>query len=925
MKVLNFQFENSLSLLKHIENNAFQTEKNLLVQFFDGRNDEYLFGEMSRQLFSLLPNATILGVTTAGEILDGKMLENSVLISFCAFSHTKLIPLSSPTCDFNGGKSIGKKLPKKHVKVAIFFSEGLKGKPEYFLHGVDSVCKDLVIAGGAAADYGRFSKTLISLNGEVFSNGVVGVAFDNATLKIQNQWKLNWNPIGKPMVITKVQDNTIFELDSRPICEVIRHYFGDDIVANLPSSIVKFPLIKTENGVNIARAPIAITEGALVFGGNFAIGDKVRFGIANIDAIIENNDSILLQKPEVFWIYSCMGRKAFAGKILENEFHICNVLDTTSGFFSYGEFFKTPQSTQMLNLTTTILALSEQEHMETLPALKVIQLDEKHQNIAVMSRLTNAIVDELEHTIKTLDAYKIALDANSIVSKTNTKGIITYVNDLFVKISGYTREELIGRSHRIIRHPDMHSSTFQDMWQTITKGKIWQGMITNRTKSGEAYHVDTTIVPLFDENKNIIEFISTRNDLTKIITQQQQIQKQTTDALTNLPNRIKLFDDLASSSNPIIALVNIDSFGEINRFYGFESGNTILKEFANTLPKMLPSSSYKLYKLDADNFVILNDGEKTELFCKTIEHIIQQIHAHQFLSELQGISARISVGIANKKAQILSRAEEALKQARLKNCDWFLSSEKEEAIYLQNFHMLSTLKNAIENDRIVPYYQAIVNVKTKCTTKYESLIRLIDENGKVYTPYFFLEVAKKSKYYPTLTRMMIEKTLYDFASREEDIAINLSVEDIEDKETVAFIKNAIINFEEPSRITFELTETEAIQDYLTITTFIKTVKELGVKIAIDDFGSGYSNFAYLAQFNADVLKIDGTIIKEIAVDNNSYQIAATIHDFAKRLGMQTVAEFVFNQAIDEIVKELNIDFAQGYYHAEPVPVEKLPL
>lgn len=239
--------------------------------------------------------------------------------------------------------------------------------------------------------------------------------------------------------------------------------------------------------------------------------------------------------------------------------------------------------------------------------------------------------------------------------------------------------------------------------------------------------------------------------------------------------------------------------------------------------------------------------------------------------------------------------------------------------------MLSTLKNAIENDRIVPYYQAIVNVKTKCTTKYESLIRLIDENGKVYTPYFFLEVAKKSKYYPTLTRMMIEKTLYDFASREEDIAINLSVEDIEDKETVAFIKNAIINFEEPSRITFELTETEAIQDYLTITTFIKTVKELGVKIAIDDFGSGYSNFAYLAQFNADILKIDGTIIKEIAVDNNSYQIAATIHDFAKRLGMQTVAEFVFNQAIDEIVKELNIDFAQGYYHAEPVPVEKLPL
>ena len=693
---------------------------------------------------------------------------------------------------------------------------------------------------------------------------------------------------------------------------------------SLPSSLVKFTLIKTENGVHISREPIAVTENALVFAGNFTMGDKVRFSIANIDAIFENDDSKLLQKPEVHWIYPCMGRKAFAGKILESEFQISNPLDTTCGFFSYGEFFKTPSSVQMLNLTTTILALSEQEQMETLPTLKTKTRNEDQESIIVMSHFTNAVVDELEHSIKTLDAYKTALDANSIVSKADTNGIITYVNDLFVKISGYTREELIGHSHNIIRHPDVPTATFKGMWKTIQEGKVWQGIIINKAKSGEPYYVDTTIVPLFDENHNIIEYISTRNDLTKIITQQQQIQKQTTDALTNLPNRIKLFDDLTASTKPIIALINIDGFGKINRFYGFESGNTLLKEFASLCLKLLPNDSYTLYKLDADNFAILSNGETKEVFCQTIEHIIQEIHAHQFLSELQGISARISVGIAYEKAQILSRAEEALKQARLKNCDWFLSNEKEEALHLQNFKMLSILKTAIENDKILPYYQAIVNVKSRQTTKYESLMRLIDESGNVYSPYFFLEVAKKSKYYSILTRMIIEKTLFDFRSRAEDITINLSVEDIEDKETVAFIKNAIINFKEPSRITFELTETEAIQDYLTITTFIKAIKELGVKIAIDDFGSGYSNFAYLAQFNADILKIDGTIIKEIATDSNSYQIAAAINDFAKKLGMRTVAEFVFNKEINDIIKELKIDFAQGYYHAEPVPVEKLP-
>lgn len=923
MKVLNFVFEDFSSLTNQIENNAFASEQNLLVQFFDGRNNEQLFEEMAHKLSSLLPHATILGVTTAGEILDGKMFEHSVTLSLCAFTQTKLIPLYSPTCDFKGGQTTINALTQHGIKAAIFFSEGLEGAPEEFLKGIDSTQTKLIVAGGAAADYGRFSKTLIALNHQVFSKGVVGVAFDNANLNVLNHWKLNWNPIGKPMVVTKGKDNIIFELDSQPIFDVVRHYFGDDVVAHLPASIVKFPLIKIENGVNIARGIIGVTENALVFGGNFHKGDKVRFSIANIDAIVENNDSRLLQKPEVLWIYSCMGRKAFAGKILEGEFQLSNPLGTTCGFFSYGEFFKTPNSSQMLNFTTTIFALSEQEHMEVLPMPRSIPLDEKHQNTAVMSRLTNAVVDELEQTIKTLDAYKIALDANSIVSRTNTKGIITYVNDLFVKISGYSREELIGHSHNIIRHPDVHASVFKSLWTTIKKGKVWQGMIINKAKSGDAYYVDTTIVPLFDENKNIIEFISTRNDLTKIIKQQQQIQKQTTDALTNLPNRIKLFEDIGTSHNPLIALLNIDGFGEINRFYGFESGNNLLQEFAHKVREMLTPLLYHLYKLDADNFVIFTDEKETELFCQDIEYIISTIHESEFLSELQGITTRISVGIAVGKTQILSRAEDALKQARLKNCDWLLSNAKEEAIHLQNFQMLHTLKNAIENDRIVPYYQAIVNVKTRCTTKYESLMRLIDENGKVYTPYFFLEIAKKSKYYSTLTRTMIEKTLFDFGAREEDIAINLSVEDIEDKETVAFIKNAIINFKEPARITFELTETEAIQDYLSITTFIKTVKELGVKIAIDDFGSGYSNFAYLAQFNADILKIDGTIIKEIAVDNNSYQIAATIHDFAKRLGMRTVAEFVFNHETDEIVKELKIDFAQGYYHAEPLPIEKL--
>lgn len=924
MKVLNMVFEDFHTLQKCFDENGFTKDENLLVQFFDGRNDEQLFEMMAKELTARLPHATILGVSTAGEILNGEMLEQSVTLSLCAFSKTKLIPLHSTACSYTSGHMIATKIPPT-AKAAIFFSEGLHGEPEEFLRGINDTRKNLIIGGGSAADYDRFSRTLIALNERIFQHGIVGVAFENPQLHILNHWKLNWNPIGKKLMVTKVAKNIIYELDHKPIIDVVRHYLGDEVVAKIPSSIVKFPLLKTENGVNIARAPIGLTsDNALIFTGNFNEGDFVRIGFPHIDAILETNSSMLCQKPEVFWIYSCMGRKAFAGKILENEFHLYDALGTTAGFFSYGEFFKTPKSTQMLNLTTTVFALSEQERLEDLPLPKLQELDDTHQSLAMMSHLTNAVVEELEHAIKTLDSYKIALDANSIVSKTDTKGIITYVNDLFVKISGYSKEELVGKSHRMVRHPDVPSSTFKEMWETIKQGNVWQGFIINKAKSGEPYYVDTTIVPIFDENRQIIEYISTRNDLTKIIKQQQQITKQTTDALTHLPNRIKLFEDITTATTPIIALINIDNFGEINRFYGFESGNNLLKEFAQSLLTYLLPTKYTLYKLEADNYVILGEEEETQKFCQQIEDLIAHVHAYRFLAEVQGISARISVGIAFEKHQILSRAEEALKHARARNMEVMLSTEKEEAIHQQNFNMLRILKNAIEYNRIVPYYQAIVHLKSNKITKYESLIRLIDEDGTLYTPYAFLEVAKKSKYYSALTRIMIEKTLFDFKHRTESVAINLSVEDIEDPQTVLFLEDAIKHFPEPSRITFELTETEAIRDYRIIIAFMKAFKALGVQIAIDDFGSGYSNFAYLSQFNANILKIDGTIIKTITTDPNAFQIAAAINDFAKRLAMQTVAEFVFDEATHESVKALEIDFAQGYYHAMPLPIEHLP-
>ena len=187
-----------------------------------------------------------------------------------------------------------------------------------------------------------------------------------------------------------------------------------------------------------------------------------------------------------------------------------------------------------------------------------------------------------------------------------------------------------------------------------------------------------------------------------------------------------------------------------------------------------------------------------------------------------------------------------------------------------------------------------------------------------------MDIAKKSKHYQELTKQTIERALKDFKDRKESISLNISVEDVVNAETVSFLENAIKNFPQPSRISLELTETEVIADYVSVVHFIENFKNLGVKISVDDFGSGYSNFAYIVQFKADFLKIDGSLVSKIATDETSYRVVTAINNFAKSMGMKSIAEFVSDEEINSLVKELEIDYAQGYFHAKPLPIEMLP-
>ena len=233
------------------------------------------------------------------------------------------------------------------------------------------------------------------------------------------------------------------------------------------------------------------------------------------------------------------------------------------------------------------------------------------------------------------------------------------------------------------------------------------------------------------------------------------------------------------------------------------------------------------------------------------------------------------------------------------------------------------MRKAVQESRILPYFQPIVNNRTNKIEKYECLARLIDENQKIVSPVIFIPIAKNIKVYNDITKIIIEKSFDTFENNNFEFNINLSSEDMINSKIFHFIIEKLKTSKAANRVTFELLESEVVKDFKKIEHFINEVKRYGAKIAIDDFGSGFSNFSYLLKMKTDYIKIDGSLIKNIDVDKQSLLVVETIVDFAKKLDVKTVAEYVHSSVVMDKVQELKIDYSQGFYIDEPTPhIEK---
>jgi len=282
------------------------------------------------------------------------------------------------------------------------------------------------------------------------------------------------------------------------------------------------------------------------------------------------------------------------------------------------------------------------------------------------------------------------------------------------------------------------------------------------------------------------------------------------------------------------------------------------------------------------------------------------------------IRVNVTIGVSHERVNTLESADMALKKAKTDRLPYLIYSDEYsmDAEYKNDVKWTKIIENAIKLNNVLVYYQPIVDAKENIV-KYEALMR-IEDNGTVYPPMLFLDIAKKVKFYPQLTKIVIQKVFDTAQDKKISININLSIEDVVNLEIIKFIEDELNKRDIANLITFELLESESITDYKKVISFIDTVKKLGCKIAIDDFGSGYSNFAYLLKFEPDYIKIDGSLVKNIHIDKNSYLITKTINDFAHSLGIKTVAEFVHCEEVLKLLQDMEVDEYQGFHFSEPL-------
>lgn len=467
MKTINYKLEDGsvYDSLSEKDILLIQSSNSVLIQLFSSKSRDKIVSIL-QELNLLFPHAVIIGTTTDGEIYNDEILLNSAVLSISIFTKTQLKSTLIELHDsFQAGVAVAAELVSSQTKLLLTFADGIFCNGDEYLNGIYSIAPNVKVAGGLAADRASFKSTYVMNNTELVTQAVVAVALDSEELKLELLYSFGWQEIGMTHTVTKVEGTRVYEIDDTPVCDFYAKYLGKEVSKDLPGTGKEFPLMVQRNGVMVARAPrYRYKDDSLDFTATIFEGESVRLGIGNASRMLcQSMDTLKKIPSESFFIYSCMARRHFMPKIIKKELSSFAYISTTSGFFTYGEFF-TDDRPRFFNETLTAVALSEDQnfiepkysddfekemtlHDKTFTALShlIHQITEEynrvneslHRKIDLVTVDTRIFMNNFELLLETM--------SEGVVISDSTNHIID-ANKALSDIVGYTKEELLTMS-----------------------------------------------------------------------------------------------------------------------------------------------------------------------------------------------------------------------------------------------------------------------------------------------------------------------------------------------------------------------------------------------------------------------------------------------------------------------------------------------
>jgi diguanylate cyclase (GGDEF)-like protein/PAS domain S-box-containing protein len=545
------------------------------------------------------------------------------------------------------------------------------------------------------------------------------------------------------------------------------------------------------------------------------------------------------------------------------------------------------------------------------------------------------------------EKYRRAVDAAAIFSETDLSGRITYVNDQFCAVSGYSRAELIGQNHRLLNSGLHGTDFFATMWRTIALGNVWKGEICNRAKDGSLYWVDSTMVPVLDDATGRIDrYLSIRFDVSEkrqlLHTLQWRVGH---DVLTGLPNRAFLSDlldqalEFSRQENiPLaVCMLDLDGFKAVNDGYGHASGDQLLVEVAKRLRQIVRAEDV-VARLAGDEFVlVLRYVRDLPELRAALSRVLGAISAPYTLHG-KDINVFASIGVTlfphdNEDAETLLRhADQAMYVAKQRGRNRFhlfdVSLDQEVKATHQT---VERVRQALVAGEFRLHFQPKVNMRRGEVVGFEALLRWQHPQNGMVPPREFLPLVEDTDLIIDIGEWVMDQVLaqlhrWQQAGQGWPISINIAARHFQRADFVDRLRQVLARHAQvaPRMLDLEIVESVAIENIQHVSACLQACQALGVQFSLGDFGTGYSSLSYLKRLRTQTIKIDKSFVRDILNDRDDLALTTAVIGLARAFGRQVIAEGLESLEHGELLLRLGCEVAQGYFIARPMPPSEVP-